>query len=103
MELSGGEQQRVAIARALAGTDRDWSGPTNPPAHWTTETADSVMELLGDLHDDGLTLVLVTHDAEVGRSAPRLVRMVDGRIVEDRRRAPRRGRHPDAAGAGTVR
>ena len=44
------------------------------------------MELLTDLHGDGLTLVLVTHDVEIGAAAPRLVRMVDGRIVEDVRR-----------------
>jgi putative ABC transport system ATP-binding protein len=60
------------------------------------------MDLLSDLHDDGLTLVLVTHDVEIGAAAPRLVRMVDGRIVDDRRRTETPDL-PMAAGAGTVR
>jgi len=86
MELSGGEQQRVAIARALAGAPRlVWAD--EPTGALDSETAASVMELLRDLHADGLTLVLVTHDPEIGASAQRLIRMVDGRIVEDRRSA----------------
>jgi putative ABC transport system ATP-binding protein len=84
MELSGGEQQRVAIARALAGSPRlVWAD--EPTGALDTETAGQVMALLRELHGDGLTLVLVTHDPEIGASAPRLVRMVDGRIIEDRR------------------
>ena len=82
MELSGGEQQRVAIARALAsGPQLVWAD--EPTGALDSETADSVMGLLHDLHDDGLTLVLVTHDPDVGRSAQRLVRMRDGAIDED--------------------
>ncbi|MDQ3985101.1 MAG: ABC transporter ATP-binding protein [Actinomycetota bacterium] len=78
-ELSGGEQQRVTIARALAG------GPAivwadEPTGNLDTETADSVMDLLRDLNREGLTLVLVTHDPAIGRSAQRLIRMRDGRI-----------------------
>jgi putative ABC transport system ATP-binding protein len=46
------------------------------------------MALLRQLHRDGLTLVLVTHDPDIGASAERLVRMVDGRITEDRRNRP---------------
>jgi putative ABC transport system ATP-binding protein len=84
MELSGGEQQRVAIARALAGSPRlVWAD--EPTGALDTETAGSVMALLRELHGDGLTLVLVTHDPDIGASAPRLVRMIDGRISEDRR------------------
>jgi putative ABC transport system ATP-binding protein len=101
MELSGGEQQRVAIARALAGTPRlVWAD--EPTGALDTETAASVMDLLSDLHADGLTLVLVTHDVEIGAAAPRLVRMVDGRIVDDLRRTETPDL-PMAAGAGTVR
>ncbi len=82
MELSGGEQQRVAIARALAsGPQLVWAD--EPTGALDSETAASVMELLHDLHRDGLTLVLVTHDPEVGQSAQRLVRMRDGAMVED--------------------
>lgn len=84
--LSGGEQQRVAIARALAPSPRlVWAD--EPTGALDSETATSVMALLRQLHHDGLTLVLVTHDPEIGTSAPRLVRMRDGRIVEDEVRA----------------
>jgi putative ABC transport system ATP-binding protein len=84
MELSGGEQQRVAIARALAGSPRlVWAD--EPTGALDTETAGSVMALLRELHGDGLTLVLVTHDPDIGASASRLVRMIGGRISEDRR------------------
>ncbi len=81
-ELSGGEQQRVTIARALAGRPRlVWAD--EPTGALDTETAGSVMGLLRELHDDGLTLVLVTHDPDVGAAADRLIRMVDGSIVSD--------------------
>ena len=84
MELSGGEQQRVAIARALAGGPRlVWAD--EPTGALDSETATSVMALLRELHAEGLTLVLVTHDPDIGASAQRLVRMIDGRIAEDRR------------------
>jgi putative ABC transport system ATP-binding protein len=97
MELSGGEQQRVAIARALAGTPRlVWAD--EPTGALDTETAGSVMELLTGLHDDGLTLVLVTHDPDIGAAAPRLVRMVDGRITEDRLRLDLTIDHPAGVG-----
>ncbi len=88
MELSGGEQQRVAIARALAGEPRlVWAD--EPTGALDSETAGQVMDLLRDLHADGLTLVVVTHDPSIGASAERLIRMVDGRIVDDQRnRAP---------------
>lgn len=80
--LSGGEQQRVAIARALAPAPRlVWAD--EPTGALDSETAASVMSLLRELHDDGLTLLLVTHDPEIGMSAQRLVQMRDGRIVHD--------------------
>lgn len=81
-ELSGGERQRVAIARAVAG---------EPPillADEPTGALDSVsgagvMQLLGDLHRDGTTVVVITHDREIADSLPRQVRVRDGRVVED--------------------
>jgi putative ABC transport system ATP-binding protein len=81
-EMSGGEQQRVTIARAVAGAPRIvWAD--EPTGALDSETAGSVMELLRELHHDGLTLVLVTHDPTIGASAERLIRMVDGRITSD--------------------
>lgn len=81
-ELSGGEQQRVTIARALAGRPRlVWAD--EPTGSLDTESAGQVMDLLGELNDDGLTMIVVTHDPEIGAGARRLVRMVDGRITSD--------------------
>lgn len=81
-ELSGGEQQRVTIARALAGKPRIvWAD--EPTGNLDSETAATVMSLLGELHTEGLTLVLVTHDEAIGASAERLVTMRDGRVVGD--------------------
>lgn len=81
-ELSGGEQQRVTVARALAGRPRVvWAD--EPTGALDSETAATVMELLHDLHREGLTLIVVTHDEGVGRSAERLVTMRDGHVVGD--------------------
>lgn len=81
-ELSGGEQQRVTIARALAGHPRlVWAD--EPTGALDSETAADVMGLLTDLHEEGLTLILVTHDPGIGESAQRTIRMRDGQIVSD--------------------
>ena len=81
-ELSGGEQQRVTVARALAGRPSVvWAD--EPTGALDSETAAAVMDLLHDLHREGLTLIVVTHDEGVGRSAERLVTMRDGRVVAD--------------------
>jgi putative ABC transport system ATP-binding protein len=82
-ELSGGEQQRVAIARALAGRPRlVWAD--EPTGNLDSEMASAVMGLLGELHAEGLTLILVTHDPGVAARADRLITVRDGRIVGDR-------------------
>ena len=81
-ELSGGEQQRVTIARALAARPRIiWAD--EPTGALDSETSGEIVELLRELHGDGLTLVMVTHDDGIGAAAPRLVRMRDGRVVSD--------------------
>jgi putative ABC transport system ATP-binding protein len=83
-ELSGGEQQRVAIARALAGRPRIvWAD--EPTGNLDSEMAGNVMELLGELHREGLSLILVTHDDAVAVHADRLLTVRDGRLVSDRR------------------
>ena len=83
--LSGGQQQRVAIARALI------NNPTilladEPTGALDTHTGDQVMELLGQLHRDGQTILLVTHDAKLAtRHAARVLSVMDGKIVDDAR------------------
>jgi putative ABC transport system ATP-binding protein len=82
-ELSGGEQQRVTIARALAVRPRIiWAD--EPTGALDSETSQEIVALLRELHAEGLTLVMVTHDDAIGTAAPRLVRMRDGRVVSDR-------------------
>ena len=87
-EMSGGEQQRVTIARALVG------GPAivwadEPTGNLDSAMATEIMDLLCELNArDGQTIVLVTHDPTVGARASRLIRMRDGRLVEDSSRAP---------------
>lgn len=83
-ELSGGEQQRVTVARALAGRPSIvWAD--EPTGNLDTETADKVMQLIRDLHGEGLTIILVTHDPKIAGMAQRLVTMRDGQIVSDER------------------
>ncbi len=83
MELSGGEQQRVAVARALAGEPRIvWAD--EPTGNLDSEMAASVIALLGELHAEGLTIILVTHDPTVAAHADRLITVRDGRLVEDK-------------------
>jgi putative ABC transport system ATP-binding protein len=83
-ELSGGEQQRVAVARALAGRPRIvWAD--EPTGNLDSEMAQNVIELLGELHREGLTLILITHDPTVAAHADRLITIRDGRLVADER------------------
>jgi len=83
-ELSGGEQQRVTIARALAGRPQIvWAD--EPTGNLDSETAAHVVDLLHELHADGLTVILVTHDADIGASAERKIVVRDGVIVSDER------------------
>jgi putative ABC transport system ATP-binding protein len=80
-ELSGGVRQRVAIARALAN-DPSILLADEPTGSLDSESGRLVLELLEDLRRDrGLTIVLVTHDAEVAGRADRTIRMLDGRVV----------------------
>ena len=83
-ELSGGEQQRVTVARALAGRPKIvWAD--EPTGNLDSETAGKVMDLLHELHADGLTLILVTHDDGIAKSGQRRIVMRDGTIVLDER------------------
>ncbi len=80
-ELSGGQQQRVAIARALAGSPRLLLAD-EPTGNLDTQMARGVMELLEELHRDGATIVMVTHDPELAVRAQREVHIVDGQVVD---------------------
>lgn len=80
-QLSGGQQQRVAIARALAGEPR-FLLADEPTGNLDTLMARQVMELLEQINRDGATIVMVTHDSELARRAPRNIQVVDGQIAD---------------------
>jgi putative ABC transport system ATP-binding protein len=82
VQLSGGEQQRVAIARAIANCP-DLLLADEPTGALDTTARDAILTLLADLHSTGLTVLLVTHDAEVAGHAQRAIRLRDGMIVDD--------------------
>ena len=81
-QLSGGEQQRVAIARALSNEPALLLAD-EPTGELDAETGVRLLELFGQLHRDGRTLVFVTHDAVVAQAAQRVIRLHDGRVASD--------------------
>jgi putative ABC transport system ATP-binding protein len=81
-QLSGGQQQRVAVARALAGSPSVLLAD-EPTGNLDSANAAAVMELLRELHDEGATLVMVTHDPRFAAYAERQVHLLDGHVVDD--------------------
>jgi len=83
-ELSGGEQQRVAVARAIAGEPRILFAD-EPTANLDSVSGNAIIDLLGELHTKGQTIVMVTHEDEYTRDVDRILNMKDGKIVEERK------------------
>jgi putative ABC transport system ATP-binding protein len=84
-QLSGGQRQRVAIARALVTEPAILLGD-EPTGNLDSRTTVEIMALFDALHGEGHTLILVTHEQDIAEHCARSVRLVDGRIVEDKRR-----------------
>lgn len=81
-QLSGGQQQRVAVARALGG-DPSVLLADEPTGNLDSKNGEAVMELLQEVHAGGATICMVTHDPRFERHAQRVVRLFDGKIVDD--------------------
>jgi putative ABC transport system ATP-binding protein len=78
-ELSGGQQQRVAVARALV-TDPALILADEPTGNLDSHSSADVLGLFAELHDQGRTIVLITHEPDVAHSAQRVVRILDGQV-----------------------
>jgi putative ABC transport system ATP-binding protein len=81
-QLSGGQQQRVAVARALGGKPSILLAD-EPTGNLDSKNGEAVMDLLRELHREGATICMVTHDPRFARHADRQVHLFDGRVVEE--------------------
>lgn len=86
-QLSGGQQQRVSIARAIAGTPKLILAD-EPTGALDSTTSLEIMKILNDLNKSGITIVLVTHEDDIAKYGSRIIKMKDGKILEDKKNVP---------------
>ena len=98
-QLSGGQQQRVAVARAVVGKPSILLAD-EPTGNLDSRNSESVMELLEELHKEGATICMVTHDPRFARYAQRTIHLFDGRVVEEETGAQREAEKRELAQSG---
>lgn len=86
-EMSGGQQQRVAIARAIAQAPPIILAD-EPTGNLDSGSSKEIMEILKSLHEEGRTVILITHDNEIAKQAKRVIKIIDGEIVQDSGKEP---------------